>query len=276
MSENIHPTAVLHPSAKVHPTVKIGPYAVIGEDVEIGAGSTIGAHAILEFVRMGEGNVIHPHACVGTPPQDLKYAANPTRTHLVMGDRNTARECVTLNRGAHTPETRIGSNCLFMACSHVAHDCRIGSGVILVNSVGIAGHVEVGDNTVIGGIVGIHQFVRVGRFCMLGGGSMLGKDVPSFGMVQGDRATLRGLNLLGMRRAGFSREAMQAVKDAYKTLFLSGKRVGDALAELKASGPGPEVSEMLDFIAAALKGKRGLIRPAPTGGAAREEEEVTI
>lgn len=268
--ENIHPTAVIDPAAKIDPSVKVGPYAVVGPDVVIGAGTTIGAHAVVEYTHMGKENRVFPGAFVGGAPQDLKYAGE--HTLLVMGDRNTVRECVTLNRGtAAHGETRIGDGCLFMAYSHVAHDCVLGNNVILVNSVGIAGHVEIGDFTVVGGLVGIHQYVRIGRFCMLGGGSMVGKDVPPFCMVQGDRATLRGLNLLGLRRAGFSREVVQAVKDAYKTLFLSGLRQEEALARLKSGAPAKEIMEMLDFIE---RSKRGVVRPA--SASVIEEEEVTI
>lgn len=265
----IHPTAVVHRTAKIDPSAEIGPYAVIGEEVVIGAGCSIGAHAHVEFTHMGKNNRILPGAFVGGPPQDLKYAGE--RTMLVMGDGNTVRESVTLNRGtAAHGETRIGDNCLFMAYSHVAHDCIIGNNVVVVNSVGIAGHVEIGDFTVVGGLVGIHQYTRIGRFCMVGGGSMVGKDIPHFCTCQGDRATLRGLNLLGLRRAGFDRAAVSAIKDAYKTLFMSGLRLEEAVAQLKASGPVPQVMEMLDFIE---RTKRGIMRPAT---AAEAEEEVTV
>ncbi len=266
---NIHPTAVVDPSARIDPTAVIGPYAVIGPETVVGPRCVVGAHAVVEYARMGADNRIMPGAFVGTPPQDLKYAGEQTR--LVMGERNTVRECVTLNRGtAAHGETRIGSGCLFMAYSHVAHDCAIGDGVILVNSVGIAGHVEIGDYSVVGGLVGIHQYVRIGKYCMLGGGSMVGKDLPPFCTCQGDRASLRGLNLLGMRRAGLSRETIAAVKEAYRILFLSGLRLEEAVAQLKASGPCPEVLEMLEFMA---RSKRGVMRPA--SGVA-EEEEVSL
>jgi UDP-N-acetylglucosamine acyltransferase len=268
---NIHPTAIVHESAKIDPSVRIGPYAIIGEDVEIGPESTVGAHATVEFTKMGRENNLLPGCHVGGPPQDLKFEGE--KAMLLMGDKNTVRECVTLNRGTKaTGTTKIGSDCLFMAYSHVAHDCRIGNGVVLVNSVGIAGHVEIGDFTVVGGLVGIHQFVRIGRFCMIGGGSMLGKDVPSFCMVQGDRATLRGLNLLGMRRAGLDREVVKGIKDAYKTLFLTNQSLEAALAQLEGSDPIAEVKEMIAFIETA-QNNRGVIRPA---GAEPAEEKVTI
>jgi len=266
---DIHPTAIVHSSAKIDPSARIGPYAIIGEDTVIGAGTVVGAHAVVEFTELGKDNILHPGCFVGTPPQDLKYAGE--RTKLVMGDKNTVRECVTLNRGTSAlGVTTIGSGCLFMAYSHVAHDCRIGSGVIIVNSVGIAGHVDIGDYAVIGGIAGVHQFARIGRYSMVGGGSMASKDLPPFCTCQGDRATLRGLNLLGMRRAGLSRDSIGAVKEAYKTLFLSGMTQEEAVAKLKGPDCAPEVFELIRFLESS---KRGVMRPAV---GVQAEEEVTI
>jgi len=266
MMSNIHPTAVIHPSAKVDPAAVIGPYAVIGEGTVIGAGTSVGAHAIVEFTALGKDNRLHPGCYVGTAPQDLKYAGE--RTRLVMGDRNTVRECVTLNRGtsAHG-ETRIGNDCLFMAYSHVAHDCTLGDGVILVNSVAVAGHVEIGDFTVVGGLAAIHQYLRIGKYCMLGGGAMLNKDVPHFCTCQGYPATLRGLNSIGLRRGGLGHETVSAIKRAYKTLFLSGLRLEEAMARVRGESKDPRVLEMLDFIAAS---KKGVMRPA-SGVEAKEE-----
>ena len=256
----IHPTAVVDGSAKIDPTAEIGPFAIIGPETTIGARTKVGAHAVVEHATLGADNVLHPGCYVGTPPQDLKYAGEKTR--LVMGDKNTVRECVTINRGTAQGGgvTKIGSNCLFMACSHVAHDCHVGNGVIVVNAVLLAGHVHIADGAVLGGSAAIHQYVRIGRFAMLGGGSMNGQDVLPFTTTQGDRANLRGLNLLGMRRNGFSREAVSAVKDAYKTLFLSGLTQADAVAQLKGSSPVKEVQEWIEFIETA--GKRGIMRPA--------------
>ena len=255
----IHPTAIVHPTATLDPSVTVGPYAVIGEDVVIGAGSSVGPHAVVEHATIGKNNKLHAGCYGGTAPQDLKYAGEKTR--LVMGDNNTVRECVTINRGTtHTGETRIGSNCLFMAYAHVAHDCRIGNGVIVVNSVALAGHIEVGDYAVLGGICAIHQFARIGRLAMLGGGSMNGQDVLPFCNTQGDRAQLRGLNILGMRRAGISREAIGAVKDAYKLIFMQGLTMAAAVLKLKAGNPCPEVQEWIRFIEA--PSKRGLMRAA--------------
>ena len=271
-NENIHPTAVIHPSAKIDPTAKIGPHAIIGENTTIGAGTVVGPHAVVEHATVGKNNRLHAGCFVGTAPQDLKYAGEPTR--LVMGDNNSIRECVTLNRGTTaTGETVIGSNCLFMAYSHAAHDCRVGNGVVVANSVALAGHVEVGDFTVIGGLVGIHQFTHIGRYCMLSGGSMVGKDVLSFCNCQGDRAGLRGLNLVGMRRAGLARQTVSAVKEAYQTLFMSGLRLPEAIAKLKATAAPPEVLEMVGFVERALGSKRGVMLPTRKAPA---EDEVSV
>lgn len=262
----IHPSAVIDSKAQIDPSATIGPYAIIGPNVNIGARSVIGAHAVVEHTHMGSDNQIFPGSSVGTAPQDLKYAGELTL--LVMGDKNTVREGVTLNRGtAAHGETRIGSGCLFMACSHVAHDCLVGDGVILANCVALAGHVHAGDYSVFGGFAGIHQYVRIGRFCMIGAGSMVPKDIPSFCTCQGDRATLRGLNLLGMRRAGLSRDAVKSIKNAYKTLFLSGMTQEEAMAQIKGAAQSPEVMDLLQFVESS---KRGVTRPA--AGALLEEE----
>lgn len=261
----IHSTAVVHPSARLDPSVDVGPCAVIGPEAIIGPGCFIGPHCVVEYATLGRGNKLVASCFVGTPPQDFKYNGEATR--LVMGDNNMVREGVTLHRGtAATRETRIGSGCLFMAQAHVAHDCRIGNGVILANSTCLAGHVTVGDNAVLSGLVGLHQFVRVGRLSMSGAGSMIGKDILPFCTAQGDRAHLRGLNLVGLRRAGFKPPTIRALRTAYATLFLKGLRLEEAVALLRAANPIAEVCEMLDFIAAA---KRGITRPL---GSMRSEE----
>ncbi len=254
---SIHPTAVVHPAAKVDPSAEIGPLTVIGPETSIGAGCMIGPHCVVEYTTMGQENKLVANCFVGTPPQDLSYRGEPTR--LVMGDRNLVREGVTLNRGTKaTGETRIGSGCLFMTQSHVAHDCRIGNGVILVNATGLSGHVEVGDNAVISGLVGVHQFVRIGRMAMISGGSMIGKDIPPFCLAQGDRAGLRGINLVGLRRSGLPPQTIRAIKNAYTTLFNEGLLLREAVAKLRSACPTPEVTEILDFI---YKSKRGIMRP---------------
>ena len=267
----IHPTAVVDPSAKIDPTAEIGPYAIIGPETTIGARTKVGAHTVVEYATLGADNILHSGCYVGTPPQDLKYAGEKTR--FVMGDKNVVRECVTMNRGTAQGGgvTTVGSNCLFMACSHIAHDCHVGNNVIVVNAVLLAGHVHIGDGAVLGGMCAIHQYNRIGRLAMLGGGSMNGLDVLPFANTQGDRAVIRGLNLLGLKRAGVPPESRTALKDAYKTLFLSGLTQVDALARLKAGKADPIVQEWIDFIESA--GKRGYMRPAV---GATELEEATL
>ncbi|MDD5629980.1 MAG: acyl-ACP--UDP-N-acetylglucosamine O-acyltransferase [Elusimicrobia bacterium] len=265
----IHPTAVVHPAAQLDPSVEVGPHAVIGPETVIGPGCVIGPHCVVEHTTMGRENRLVASCFVGGPPQDLHYKGEPTR--LVLGDRNLVREGVTLNRGTTaTGETRIGSGCLFMALSHVAHDCRVGNNVIMANATGLAGHVEVGDGAILSTVIGVHQFTRIGRMAMVSAGSMIGKDVPPFCVAQGDRAHLRGLNLIGLRRSGLKPPTIRAMKEAYVTLFKEGLRLEEAVAKLRAAGPIPEVAEMLDFIA---KSKRGVTRPL-AGKAEEEEAEV--
>ena len=267
----IHPTAVVDASAKIDPTAEIGPYAIIGPDTVIGARTKVGAHAVVEYATLGADNLLHAGCYVGTAPQDLKYAGEKTR--FVMGDKNVVRECVTMNRGTVQGGgvTTVGSNCLFMACSHVAHDCRVGNGVIVVNAVLLAGHVTVGDGAVLGGMSAVHQHSRIGRLAMLGGMSANGQDVLPFANTQGDRAVMRGINMLGLKRAGVPPESRTALKNAYKTLFLSGMTQVDALAKLKSAAVDPIVQEWIDFIETA--GKRGYVRPAV---GATELEEASV
>ncbi|MEE8424961.1 MAG: acyl-ACP--UDP-N-acetylglucosamine O-acyltransferase [Elusimicrobiota bacterium] len=266
---NIHATAVVHPTAKLHPSVVVGPYAIIGEDVEIGEGSTVGAHAIVEFAKIGKNNRLFHGCFVGTAPQDLKYKGE--RTLLEMGDNNTVREMAQLNRGTDASgKTVIGSNCLFCAFTHVAHDCRIGDHVIMVSFAALAGHVELGDYAVLSAHVGIHQYVRIGKMVMVSAGAAVGKDVPPFCIAQGDRAKLRGLNVVGLRRSKLPREVVKAVREAYRTLFLSGQPMEAALAALKGSKI-ELIQYLAQFIETAKKG-RGITMPPPPG--AQQEEEI--
>jgi len=252
----IHKTAIINSNAEIASDVEIGPYAIIGEKTKIGAGTIIGAHSVIEYAEIGSNCRIFSNTAVGTAPQDLKYRNEPTR--IIIGDNTTIREFVSLNRGTTaTGKTVIGSNCLLMAYVHVAHDCSIGNGVIMANAATMGGHVEVGDNAVISALVAVHQFTRIGRLVMLSGGSMASQDILSFTQAQGDRARLVGLNLVGMKRNGFTRETMEEIKSAYRTLFLSGLPMEDALDQLEATSPGKEVREMIDFI---HNSKRGICR----------------
>lgn len=243
---NIHPTAIIDPTAKIDPSTHIGPYTVIGANVQIGKNNKIGPFCVIENTTMGDGNDIIASAFIGVKPQDLSYKDEPTR--VTMGDGNQIRECVTIHRSTKLDvPTKIGNYCLLMANSHVAHDCQLGDHIIVANSTGIAGHVVVEDRVVMSGMVGIHQFVRVGTMAMLSGGAMLPLDVPPYCIAQGERARLVGLNLVGMRRGGLTRETIMEIKRAYKTLFRSGKRLQDAMAELEAAHPCKEVQHMIDF-----------------------------
>ncbi len=257
----IHPSAIVHKGAEVDPSAEIGPFCVVGPRVKIGANTKLLSHVVVDHdTTLGARNVIHPFAVVGGAPQDLKFKGEPAR--LILGDDNVIREGATLNigtAGGHM-ETRIGSGCLLMAYSHVAHDCRLGDRVILANSVGLAGHVDIGDNVIMGGIAGVHQFCSVGRHAFIAGGGMAAQNVPPFCIAQGDRAQLVGINVVGLKRAGWSRERIQAVREAFKRLFLSDNTRLLALerTEAELAPQYPEVAEMCRFI---RESKRGVCPP---------------
>lgn len=219
---SIHPTAVIHPSAQVAEGVEIGPYAIIEEQVSIGKGSVVGPHAVIgKWTRLGENNQIFHLASVGAPPQDLKYKGEECWTRI--GNGNVIREFATIHRGTTTghAETVVGDNNLFMAYSHVAHDCVVGNGNVFANSATLAGHVTVQDNVILGGLVAIHQFATIGSYAMLGGGTLVGLDIPPYMIATSGKrdAKLRGLNLIGLKRRGFSDEAISNLKKAYKILL---------------------------------------------------------
>ncbi len=254
----VHPTAVIHPSAQIHPSVEIGPYAVIGPDTKIGPETSIGAHAVIEYAEIGASCKIFSQAMIGTAPQDLKYRGEKTK--IVVGDGTIIRECATLNRGtAASGETRIGKRCLFMAYSHVAHDCVIEDEVILANSVAIAGHVTIGMGTIVGGLSGIHQFVKIGKMAMIGAGAMVPMDVPPFCTVWGDRARIVGLNSEGLKRRHVSKESIDALKRAYKKIFFSKGTIKQIMKQMDSEkSKDPYVQDFLKFVSAS---ERGLCRP---------------
>jgi len=269
MPAKIHTTAIVHTDAIINDNVEIGPYTIIGAGVSIGSGTYVGPHCIIEFAKIGKNNTFTGSDFIGTPPQDFKYHGEPTS--LEIGDGNIVREGVSLHRGSPlTGLTRIGSNCMFMANSHIGHDGRVGNGIIMVNSAAAAGHVEIGDKAVISGLVGIHQFARIGELCMLSGGAMVTQDIAPYCKAQGDRAKLVGLNLVGMRRSGISRENMQSVKLAYKTLFLSHLPLREALLKLRASRLSPEAEKMVVFCE---NSKRGLSRARMARKGSRTADE---
>ncbi|MBN2798117.1 MAG: acyl-ACP--UDP-N-acetylglucosamine O-acyltransferase [Deltaproteobacteria bacterium] len=250
----IHPTAIVDPSAALA-EVEIGPYAIIGAGVTLHQGVRVEAHAVvLGPTEVGPRTVVGHHAVLGGAPQDHKHDGGPTR--LLIGSDNVLREYVTAHRGssAGTGLTRIGDRNTFMVGSHVAHDCAVGSGCTFANGVALAGHVVVEDQAVLGGMAGIHQFARVGRLAMIGAGAMCAQDVPPFLTAWGDRARLRGLNLVGMERAGLG-EAVPAVQAAVARLFARGRPTEVALAEVEARwGEAPEVAALLSFLRSARRG----------------------
>src|SRR5512138_365886 len=253
---SIHPTAVVEPGAKVDPTCEIGPYAVVGPDVVLGPANVLSAHAIVKgHTTFGEGNRVFPHAVVGEIPQDLKYKGEPTA--LVVGDRNTFRECATVNLGTVQGGgvTTIGNGCLFMAYSHVGHDCRIGDGAIIANSVALAGHILLEDHVHMSGLAAAHQFTRIGRLSFVSGLTGVAMDVPPYCIVSGGRAELAGLNVIGMQRAGMSEEQIGRVKQAYKIIFRSNLPLAEALAQVEAEmGRHPEIEHFVKFIRGSQRG----------------------
>lgn len=252
----IHPTAIVHPEAQLDVTVEVGPYAVVGPRVKVGPRTIIGPHAVVEGdTTIGADNRIFQFTSVGAIPQDLKYAGEPTR--LVIGDRNQVREFTTIHLGTAQGGgvTRIGSGCLLMANSHVAHDCIVGDDVILANSSALAGHVTVEDHVTCGGLSGVHQFTRLGRHAFISGGAMVTMDIPPYCTAQGDRAELAGLNTVGLTRGGFSTEAVARIKAAYKLLFRSGLGLREALARVVAEfGGNPEIDHLVRFIEGSERG----------------------
>jgi UDP-N-acetylglucosamine acyltransferase len=219
----IHPTAVVHTGARLGADVFLGPYCVIGEGVAIGDRSRLESHVVVDGLTvLGEETVVSPMVSIGGPPQDLKYAGEPTS--LVMGARNRIREFATLNRGTSGGGgiTRIGDDNLFMAYAHVAHDCEVGSRTIFANGATLAGHVEVGDDATIGAYSGVHQFCRVARFAFIGGYSVVTQDALPWVLTVGNRAVSHGINLVGLKRRGVPTEVVDGIKKCYMTLFRSG------------------------------------------------------
>ena len=252
----IHPTAIVAPGAEIDPSCEIGPYAVIGPRVKMGPRNTVGAHAVLDGdTTIGAENQFFPHAAVGGIPQDLKYRGEPTR--LVIGDRNRFREFCTahIGTGGGGGVTRIGSGCLLMANSHVAHDVQLGDGCILANCATLAGHVVVEDHVIFGGLSAVHQFTRIGRLAFISGMTGVGMDVAPYCTVSGSRGELAGLNTVGMQRAGMSDEQIGRVKEAYRLVFRSKLSLTEALARVKTElGGHEEIARFAGFIEASQRG----------------------
>ena len=256
----IHPTAVVDPSARLGAGVRIGAYAVIGADVEIGDDTRIGPHVVVEGpTRIGRGNVFHGQAAIGTAPQDKKYRGE--RVELVIGDGNSIREFVTINRGTGDGGgiTRIGDRNWILAYTHVAHDCVIGDDCVFSNNATLAGHVVVGNQVILSGFAGVHQFCRIGDHAFIGMGAFVNGDVPPFVMVAQEKyARPRGINAEGLKRRGFDAGRIAAIKRAYRALYMGDAKLDEAKLELgEIAGSSDDVRAMLDFIE---RGERPLLR----------------
>jgi UDP-N-acetylglucosamine acyltransferase len=259
----IHPTAIVDAGAQLAADVEIGAYTIVGPHVSVGAGTTIGPHCVVQgHTTIGRNNRIHAFNSIGGPPQDKKYAGEPTR--LEIGDNNMVREYCTLNTGTvqDSGVTRIGSNNWLMAYVHIAHDCVVGDNTIFANNAQLAGHVIVGDWVILGGMTGVHQFVKIGAHAMTGGGTILVQDVPPFVMGAGNPAAPRGMNVEGLRRRGFSPEAIAALRRAYKTLYRDGLSLAQALEQLEAQvKEQPEHSQHVQlFLRFLRESERGILR----------------
>lgn len=251
--------AVVHPKAKLAPGVSIGPYAVIHEHVSIGEGTEIGAHCVIEgHTTIGRDCKIFSGAVIGSIPQDLKFKGEQSR--LIIGDRNKIREYVTINPGTEGGggKTVVGSDCLFMAYSHVAHDCIIGNNVILANSVALAGHILIEDRAIVGGLVGVHQFVRIGKLAMIGGCSRVVQDVPPYATCVGYPAKIFGVNSEGLKRAQLPHETKDTLHRAFKVLFYSKHSLPRGIESVEKQFDGtPELDHLLGFL---RQSKRGICK----------------
>lgn len=253
---NIHPTAIVSPRAEIGRDVRVGAYALIEDDVTIGAGCEIAAHVVVKrFTTLGQRNRVYEHAVLGGEPQDVKFKREPSR--LVVGDDNLIREYVTLHRANGAgEETRLGSRNFLMVGVHIAHNCTVGDDNIFANGAALAGHIEVEDHVFLSNNVGCHQFVRLGRYAMIGGKSKIVQDVLPFFITDGNPPRVRGLNSVGLRRAGFSSDARRALKHAYQLLFRSNLPFADALERMKELND-EHVKHILNFI---INSPRGFTR----------------
>ena len=253
---DIHPTAIVHPNAKLGREVVIGPYSIIGENVEIGDYTRIDSHVVIEgWTTIGKRCHIYHGASIGCEPQDLKFKGE--KSYLFIGDDNLIREYVTISRGTEGGggETRIGNNNLFMANSHIAHDCQIGNHVVLANSVALAGHVTVEDRVTIGGLCGVHQFTKIGKMAMIGGCTKIVKDIPPFVLVDGIPAKVSGINIVGLRRNEVPPEVRNEIKKAYKILYRSRLNIKQAIEQMEQElASSPEIDHFIRFLRNAERG----------------------
>src|SRR5712664_833470 len=254
----IHPTAIVDPGAEIGAGTIVGPYCVIGANVVIGANCRLQHHVTLQGpMRAGAKNKFYAYCSIGQQTQDLKYAGEPT--YLEIGDENTFREFVTVNRStATTGKTRVGSRGNFLAYSHIGHDCTVGSEVVFSNNGTLAGHVQVGDNAVMGGLTAVHQFCRIGRFAITGGCSKIAQDVQRFMIADGNPAEIRGVNLVGLERKNFPPESVKLFKGAFRLIYRSKYNRRQAIEAMQKELPQTEeITEIIQFIE---QSERGIIR----------------
>jgi UDP-N-acetylglucosamine acyltransferase len=255
----IDPRAIVSPQAELAADVTVGPFSIIGPGVRIGPRTIVGPHVVLNGpTKIGADNKIYQFASIGDAPQDKKYNGEPTL--LEIGDRNIFRESSTINRGTAQGHgiTRIGDDNLFMAYSHVAHDCVVGNKVVFANCAALAGHVEIGDWVILGGLTAVHQFVKIGAHAFLAGGAIVQRDVPPYVMVAGNPATPHMVNAEGLKRRGFNEEQVKNVRTAYRILYRSDLKLADAMEKLREMAETqPEVKALVDFVASST---RSLVR----------------
>lgn len=259
MSAQIHQTAIIDSKSLIDEGVSIGPYCIVGEGAKIGKGTRLMSNVVIEGnVEIGENNQIHPFVSIGLPPQDLKYKNEPTGVKI--GNNNVIREYMTIHRASlgGSGLTELGDNNFLMAFVHVAHDCKIGSSTVMANLATLAGHVVVEDHVVIGGLVAVHQHTRIGAYSMVGGFSGVGQDIPPYTMASGARAKLFGLNLVGLKRKGFSDNTIEELKKAYKIIFREKHTLKEAIKKVQEELPfTDEIKHLLEFLE---KNKRGICR----------------
>jgi len=257
----IHPTAIVSPDAQLGQDVEIGAFCTVGPEVQLGDGVRLVSHVVVEgATQIGAGSTVHPFAVLGGAPQHLAHRGEDTR--LVIGERNIIREHVTMHTGTvgGGGVTKVGSDSLYMVGSHVAHDCIVGDRVTFANNATLGGHVVIGDFVFMGGLSAVHQFTRIGRYSFVGGGGVVTKDIIPYGSVWGNHAHLEGLNLVGLKRRGFTREAINALRAAYRLLFADEGTFQERLDDVAETHAGtPEVMEIVDFIRA--EGNRPLCLP---------------
>lgn len=252
----IHQTAIVDPTAQIDENVTIGPFTLVGKNTQIGSGTVIGAHAVIDpYVIIGPDCQIFQYASIGAPPQSLKFQGE--ETWVKIGRGSIIREFVTIHRGTSFGGglTELGEENFLMAYTHVAHDCKIGRNVVMANNATLAGHITIGDHATIGGLVAIHQFVRIGDYAFVGGKSAVVKDVPPYVIASGDRATLHGLNTVGLKRHGFSQETLLQLKKTYRIVFRIGITLNEAIERVKAEVEQiPEVVSFIEFLQASSRG----------------------